>query len=90
MHHDMTQRLHLHSRGHVEALARHLFKNDPVGLRVVDAEFAEHKIIHSNTRSRETTKFYISSHSSIRTNHRSFVGFFVKLRLDFAWVICSV
>ena len=45
MHHDMTQRLHLHSRGHVEALARHLFKNDPVGLRVVDAEFAEHKII---------------------------------------------
>ena len=44
MHHDMTQRLHLHSRGHVESLARHLFKNDPVGLRVVDAEFAEHKI----------------------------------------------
>ena len=45
LHSDQTQRLHLHSRGHVENLARHLFKNDPVGLKKVDAEFGEHKII---------------------------------------------
>ena len=45
LHSDQTQRLHLHSRGHVEALARHIFKNDPVGLKKVDLEFGEHKII---------------------------------------------
>ena len=45
LHSDQTQRLHLHSRGHCEALARHLFKNDPVGLKKVDLEFGEHKII---------------------------------------------
>ena len=45
MHHDQVQRLHLHSRGHVESLARHIFKNDPVGLKKVDAEFGEHTII---------------------------------------------
>ena len=45
LHSDQTERLHLHSRGHVEALARHIFKNDPVGLKKVDLEFGEHKII---------------------------------------------
>ena len=40
-----TDKLHLHSRGHVEALARHLFKNDPIGLAKVDREFGEHKVI---------------------------------------------
>ena len=45
LHPDQSKRLFLHSRGHVEALARHLFKNDPVGLSKVDVEFAEHKII---------------------------------------------
>ena len=45
MHHDQTQRLHLHSRGHVEALARHLFQNDPIGLKKVDKEFAEKTVI---------------------------------------------
>ena len=45
IHHGQSQRLHLHSRGHVEALARHLFKNDLIGLKKVDAEFAEHKVI---------------------------------------------
>lgn len=45
LHADQTQRLHLSSRGHVEALARHLFQNDPVGLKKVDKEFSEHKVI---------------------------------------------
>ena len=45
LHADQTQRLHLHVREHVEALARHLFKNDPVGLKKVDAEFGEHTVI---------------------------------------------
>ena len=45
LHPDQTQRVHLHFRGHVEALARHLFKNDPVGLKKVDHVFSEHKTI---------------------------------------------
>ena len=45
MHHDQTQRLHLHFRGHVESLARHIFKNDPVGIKLVNKEFGEHTII---------------------------------------------
>ena len=45
LHRNQTQRLHLHSRGHVEALAKHIFQNDPVGLKKVAAEFGEHQII---------------------------------------------
>ena len=35
----------LHSRGHVKALAEHLFQNDPTGLQKVAAEFAENTVI---------------------------------------------
>lgn len=42
---DNTNRLMLHSRGHVEALARHLFKDDPEGLKKVDQAFSEKKMI---------------------------------------------
>ena len=45
LHADQDNRLWLHSRGHVKALAEHLFKDDPVGLKKVAAEFGEHKII---------------------------------------------
>ena len=45
LHTDQAQRLHLHFREHVEALARHIFQNDPVGLKKVDAEFGENKVI---------------------------------------------
>jgi hypothetical protein len=43
-------KLHLHSRGHVEALARHIFRNDPVGLAKVDREFGENKVIQPELR----------------------------------------
>ena len=42
---DNTNRLRLHSRGHVEALARHLFKDDPQGLKKVDKVFSEKTMI---------------------------------------------
>ena len=42
---DNETRLMLHSRGHVEALARHLFKNDPEGLKKVDKVFSEKTMI---------------------------------------------
>ena len=45
LHADQDNRLWLHSRGHVKALAEHLFQDDPVGLKKVAAEFGEHKII---------------------------------------------
>ena len=45
LHADQTQRLKLHSRGHIKALAEHLFQNDPVGLKKVAQEFGEHTII---------------------------------------------
>ena len=45
LHPDQATRLMLHSRGHVEALARHLFQNDPVGMQKVAAEFGEHTIV---------------------------------------------
>ena len=44
MHPNMTNKLMLHSRGHVEALARHLFKNDPVGLEKVSRVFGENRV----------------------------------------------
>ena len=45
MHPDQSERLKLHSRGHVKALAQHIFQNDPVGLQKVAAAFGEHTII---------------------------------------------
>ena len=45
LHPDQSTRVMLHSRGHVKALAEHLFQNDPVGMKKVDAEFGEHHII---------------------------------------------
>ena len=45
LHPDQSNRLMLHSRGHVKALAEHLFQNDSVGLKKVAAEFGESKII---------------------------------------------
>ena len=57
LHTNQTERLHLHSRGHVEALARHLFKNDAVGLKKVDVEFAEHKVIQPELVPEEPQNF---------------------------------
>ena len=45
LHPDQSNRLMLHSRGHVKALAEYLFQNDPVGLQKTAAEFGENKII---------------------------------------------
>ena len=45
MHADQSQHLMLHSRGHVKALAEHLFQNDPVGLKKVAKEFGEYTIV---------------------------------------------
>ena len=45
MHADQSQHLMLHSRGHVKALAEHLFQNDPVGLKKVAQEFGEYTIV---------------------------------------------
>ena len=42
---DNINRLKLHSRGHVEALARHLFQNDPNGLKKVSKVFSENTMI---------------------------------------------
>ena len=42
---DQSNRLMLHSRGHVKALAEHLFQHDPVGLQKTKAEFGENEII---------------------------------------------
>ena len=44
LHPDQSDRLMLHSRGHVKALAEHLFQNDKLGLKKVEQEF-EYKII---------------------------------------------
>ena len=45
LHADQSNRLMLHSRGHVKALAEHLFQHDSVGLKKVAAEFGENTII---------------------------------------------
>ena len=45
LHPDQSNRLMLHSRGHVKALAEHLFQNDLIGLKKVEQEFGEYKII---------------------------------------------
>jgi hypothetical protein len=45
LHPDLSNRLMLYSRAHVKALAEHLFKHDPVGLKKISAEFGETKII---------------------------------------------
>ena len=45
LHPDQSNRLMLHSRGHVQALAEYLFQNDPVGLQKTAAAFGENKII---------------------------------------------
>ena len=42
---DNSYKLMLHSRHHVEKLTRHLFKNDPVGLKKVDRIFSEKNLI---------------------------------------------
>ena len=44
-HPDLSNRLMLHSRGHVKALAEHLFQHDPVGLQKTKVEFGETEII---------------------------------------------
>jgi hypothetical protein len=36
-----TQKLMLHNINHVESLARHVFKNDPIGMRIVEKSFAK-------------------------------------------------
>ena len=36
LHHHQEYDLKLHSESHIEALARHIFKNDPKGLQKVD------------------------------------------------------
>jgi hypothetical protein len=43
-------RLMLHSRHHIEKLARHLFKNDPAGLKKVARVFSEKTVIQPEIR----------------------------------------
>ena len=45
LHPDQSTRLMLDSRVHVKALAEHLFQNDPVGMKKVEAAFGENTII---------------------------------------------
>ena len=63
LHPDNDLKLQLNSRTHVEQLARHLFKNDPVGLVKVNQTFGEHRVInHENGIKHPKPRDYVMHH----------------------------